>query len=367
MPDLISGVWAGSDLLMDLDVTNELVAAFRADQPGGVRGISCPAMDPSTPLGRPEGTADGSAPLFSVIVPTFNREDHVGRCLASILRQKRSDTEVIVVDNASTDGTVDTVLRFGDRLDLDVLVNDSNRERSYSRNRGAEHARGQLLVFLDSDDELTPGALDRAAAFSEANSDSRFFFQLLRIVDEFGATVHKPLIRFPRRMCRTLAEGNPLSCSGVYVERPLFLRHKFDEHPDLVGSEDWHCWIRIAAEHEPALCPGDGALLVDHGSRTTRSEPWRQAEARFTHLTSDLLASPSANTYLAPFLGLFLGSQSHYLAVKAAGQSAFRPSATHFFQAIRRHPRLLVTRRTLHLWKLWLRGALGPTQASDPG
>jgi glycosyltransferase involved in cell wall biosynthesis len=120
-----------------------------------------------------------SAPLFSVIVPTFERQHLIEGCLESIVVQSRVDTEVLVVDNASADKTVEAALNFGDRLNLQVLVNEKNHERSYSRNRGAREARGRFLVFLDSDDKLTPGALDRAANFARANPDCRFFFQLI--------------------------------------------------------------------------------------------------------------------------------------------------------------------------------------------
>lgn len=307
-----------------------------------------------------------SAPLFSVIVPTFERQHLIEGCLESIVVQSRVDTEVLVVDNASADKTVEAALNFSDRLNLQVLVNEKNHERSYSRNRGAREARGRFLVFLDSDDKLTPGALDRAANFARANPDCRFFFQLIRIVNESGVTVYKPVVRSRYEMRKTLAEGNPLSCSGVYIQRSLFLRHRFDEHPDLVGSEDWHCWIRVASEHEPSLCPGDGALLLDHGARTVASDPWQRAEHRFAHLTADLLASPSTKNYLAPFLGLFRGSQAHYVAVKAAGQLALRPSVGFFSRAIRHHPPLLATRRTLHLWRLWLRAILRHSRSRKP-
>ena len=301
---------------------------------------------------------DVDSPLFSIVVPTFNRAGHIGRCLDSIVRQSFYDHEVIVVDNASTDGTVAVALGFGGRLDIGVLVNDLNRERSYSRNRGAEHARGRFVVFLDSDDELRSDALEFAAAFVAADPDRRFFFQRLTIVDESGATVYEPVIRRSHSMRRTLAEGNPLSCSGVFLERSLFLAHRFDEAPELVGSEDWHCWIRIAVEHEPAVCPGGGALLVDHLSRTISSDSWHDAEKRFTHLTADLLANPATRSYLASHLGLFNGTQAHYVAVKAAGQSAFRISLVRFGRAIRHNPGLMFTRRTMHLFRLWLGGVL---------
>ncbi len=306
-----------------------------------------------------------AGPLFSVVVPSFNREDHIGRCLESLVRQSCKDFEVVVVDNASTDGTVDAVLSFDGRLDVKVLVNDSNRERSFSRNRGAEHARGVFVVFLDSDDELRPDSLELAAAFVEADPDRRFFFQRLTIVDESGATVYEPVVRKSHTMQRTLAEGNPLSCSGVFVERSLFLEHRFDEAPELVGSEDWHCWIRIAAEHEPVVCPGGGALLVDHSSRTISSDSWQDAEKRFAHLNADLLADPTTLGYLAPHRSLFHGTQAHYVAVKAAGQSAFRTSLVRFGRAIRHHPGLMFTRRTMHLFRLWLRGPFRAARRVD--
>ena len=295
-------------------------------------------------------------PLFSVVVPTFDREAHIGRCLTSIVGQASTCVEVVVVDNASTDRTVEIAERFADRLVLTVLVNGSNRERSFSRNRGAEAACGQFVVFLDSDDELRPGALDSARSFIAAHPDYRFFFQRLTVVDETGTTVYEPRISRRQTWRRILAEGNPLSCSGVFVERSLFLRHRFDESPDLVGSEDWHCWIRIAAEQEPVACPGGGALLVDHSSRTISSDLWQDAEKRFDFLAADLLADPATGEYLAPFLSLFHGTHAHYVAVKAAGQSAYCSSLVRFARAIHHHPGLLFTRRTAHLFRLWLRG-----------
>ena len=296
-------------------------------------------------------------PLFSVVVPTFDREAHIGRCLTSIVGQASTCVEVVVVDNASTDRTVEIAERFADRLVLTVLVNGSNRERTFSRNRGAEAACGQIVVLLDSDDELRPpAALDSAWSFIAVHPDYRFFFQRLTVVDETGTTVYEPRISRRQTWRRILAEGNPLSCSGVFVDRSLFLRHRFDESPELVGSEDWHCWIRIAAEQEPVVCPGGGALLVDHSSRTISSDLWQDAEKRFDFLAADLLADPAAGEYLTPFRSLFHGTHAHYVAVKAAGQSAYCSSLVRFARAIHHHPGLLFTRRTAHLFRLWLRG-----------
>ncbi|GIS99628.1 MAG: hypothetical protein CM1200mP26_13410 [Acidimicrobiales bacterium] len=305
-------------------------------------------------------------PLFTVVVPTFNREAHIGRCLDSVVSQDFDDLQVVVVDNCSTDRTVEVVRTFETRLELTVVVNAENRERAFSRNRGAEEATGSYVVFLDSDDTLTPGALTRAAEFIGDDAGRRFFFQLIRVVDEDGALVYQPTIgRGP--MDRVLAEGNPLSCSGVYVDRDLFLRHRFPEDPELVASEDWHCWIRVASDCLPECCPGGGALLVDHASRTMAVDRWEVAERRFAMLTEDLLASPAAREFLEPNLALFRATQDHYVAVKAARQGAVGVSTVRFMRSIRRFPPLLVTRRTLHLLRLWCRFLFVPSRRGDAG
>ncbi len=305
-------------------------------------------------------------PLFTVVVPTFNREAHIGRCLESLVSQDFEDLQVVVVDNSSTDRTVEVVRTFEACLDLTIVVNADNRERAFSRNRGAEEATGLYVVFLDSDDVLTPGALTRAKEFIGDDAGRMFFFQLIRVVDEDGALVYKPVIgRGP--MDRVLAEGNPLSCSGVYVDRDLFLRHRFSETPELVASEDWHCWIRVASECLPECCPGGGALLVDHASRTMAVDRWEVADRRFAILTEDLLARPAAREFLEPNLALFRATQDHYVAVKAAGQGAFSVSIVRFMRSVRRFPPLLMTRRTLHLLRLWWRFLFVRSRRGDAG
>ena len=98
---------------------------------------------------------DGDRPLISVIIPTFNREEHIGRCLDSVVTESFDDYQVVVVDNASTDDTAGVAGRYIDRMDLEIVVNDVNHERSFSRNRGAEIAGGRYLLFLRSEEHTS--------------------------------------------------------------------------------------------------------------------------------------------------------------------------------------------------------------------
>jgi len=101
-------------------------------------------------------------PTFSVIIPTFNRCEMVQRAVRSVLGQSFSDFEVIVVDDGSTDDTIQVLNTFtGDNR---LLVLSHRRQgATAARNMGAAKATGQYLLFVDSDDELIPNGLEKFA------------------------------------------------------------------------------------------------------------------------------------------------------------------------------------------------------------
>lgn len=111
----------------------------------------------------------------STIVPVFNGESTIAAAIDSVLNQNFDATEVIVVNDGSTDGTALILRRYGSKI---RVIEQSNRGVSAARNAGAAIARGEYLAFLDADDEWLPGklakvvlALDRNAAATLAFSD----------------------------------------------------------------------------------------------------------------------------------------------------------------------------------------------------
>jgi glycosyltransferase involved in cell wall biosynthesis len=94
---------------------------------------------------------------FSVIIPTFNRATLLASTLESVFAQRVSDFEVIVVDDGSTDGTMDYLRSLGKRVNV---FQQRNRGAGPARNFGARHAVGKYLAFLDSDDLWFPWSLE---------------------------------------------------------------------------------------------------------------------------------------------------------------------------------------------------------------
>ena len=94
-------------------------------------------------------------PRVSVIVPTYQRSERLRRALASVLAQTVEVLEIIVVDDASDDGTPSVVASLADPR-VRYLVHDENRGLAAARNTGFEASRGAYVTFLDDDDELPP-------------------------------------------------------------------------------------------------------------------------------------------------------------------------------------------------------------------
>jgi glycosyltransferase involved in cell wall biosynthesis len=95
--------------------------------------------------------------FFSIIVPCHNQFEFIGDAIQSVLAQTYANREVIVVDDASTDSSLELIGAFGD--EIEVVHLEKNVGRSGARNAGAAVARGEYLVFLDGDDALKPWAL----------------------------------------------------------------------------------------------------------------------------------------------------------------------------------------------------------------
>lgn len=93
-----------------------------------------------------------NSPFFSIITPSFNRALFLSDTIKSVLNQKFTDWEYIIVDDASSDNSEEVVKSFND-VRIIYLKNDINRERGYSRNKGIQASKGKYLCFLDSDDE----------------------------------------------------------------------------------------------------------------------------------------------------------------------------------------------------------------------
>ena len=113
----------------------------------------------------------GRKPRVSVVIPTYNRAGLLGRAVRSVLNQSFEDFEILVVDDASTDGTDEVISSLNDER-VKYFYHGENMGISAARNTGIRNARGKYIGFLDSDDEWLPSKLEKQISCFEGSSGS---------------------------------------------------------------------------------------------------------------------------------------------------------------------------------------------------
>ncbi len=200
-----------------------------------------PAASASVP-----SAACGTVPFFSVVMPMYNRERYVKEAIDSVLTQSDTDFELIVVDDGSTDRSLEIVERIDDpRL---RLLRNQHGGGAAARNTGIKAARGEFIVWIDSDDKQAPGAL-AALRNSIVSVDADIFYGDLEIFDERqnSQVLHT---HYPdhqgRDLLPLLIQGNCLPNPGTAVRRELYARHGgYDT--SFTRCHDYQIWTRLAA------------------------------------------------------------------------------------------------------------------------
>ena len=169
--------------------------------------------------------APSSSPQVSVVIPTYNRASVLGRAITSVLNQTFHDLECIIVDDGSTDQTTQVVAGFEDPR-LRLLRLPVNRGVGHARNVGIQSARGELIAFLDSDDEWLSQKLERQAACLRECEDSLATGVYCRCVVRDGLTDRtwiEPRVVYGGDVFQYLLGGWNLPTTSLFLveRRPL--------------------------------------------------------------------------------------------------------------------------------------------------
>jgi len=174
-----------------------------------------------------------NAPAVSVVIAAYNRAHLIGETLSSVLGQSFQDSEVIVVDDGSSDGTREVVARYGPRV---RYFYQSNRGPSAARNFGVRQARGSWISIQDSDDVSAPNHLEVLHGYAAAHSDCGMVFANGAYL---GGPEHKRTTIIPERKSRSLARrgvglADIFEKSIVRLQAALIAKRAYDT----VGGHD---------------------------------------------------------------------------------------------------------------------------------
>ncbi|QGA81060.1 glycosyltransferase family 2 protein [Candidatus Nanohalobium constans] len=229
---------------------------------------------------------------FSVIVPTYKRDEKLERALESIISQTYTDFELIVVDDNPEQEDKEKVKEIVESLDKDIdlerHINDNAQGVSSARNLGIQNASGKYIAFLDDDDEWKPEKLEKEAEdFKQNNYDAVY-----SAIEAYRDGEVQDIVRKEEKLgLEQILERDKIgSPSKVSVKKEVLEEiNGFDE--DIPSGEDWDLWIRLI-ENEAEFGYINEPLVRYHQSDDSKSsqvDVATEGREKITEKHSDLL------------------------------------------------------------------------------
>lgn len=139
--------------------------------------------------------------LISVIIPVFNRAGYIRKCIESVLLQKDVNTEIIIIDDGSNDGSSDICDEYAKRFENIKVLHEANGGLSKARNAGLNIAKGEYVYFLDSDDFLPPDSLETLLKLQKREDADYVFGNYAQYSDDGE---YKDTVIIPKKYCNRL-------------------------------------------------------------------------------------------------------------------------------------------------------------------
>lgn len=234
-------------------------------------------------LARPQDTK------VSVVMPTWNRAKVIGRAIDSVIAQRYRHFEVLVADDGSEDGTARTIEeRYRNEPRVRYLA-ASHGGASRARNLALEHATGEIIAYLDTDNEWSANYLLVMVNSLLDDAERECIYCGARLVDDIAGESWTLLREYDRE---SLQERNYIDINVFVHRRSLYERHGgFD--PDIRGVEDWELVLRYTEDGPPAVLP---CMLttyhlehgLDHASRASDiMEHYRTVRDRYRRTSKE--------------------------------------------------------------------------------
>lgn len=188
--------------------------------------------------------------IFSVIIPAYNREQELPKCIESVLNQTFQDFELIVVDNGSIDNTKKVVEEYQQKDNrVKYFWQENSGSPAGSRNTGIKNAEGEWVAFLDSDDYWYEKKLEEV---NNCIKNTKDIIAVSHYEDQEVDGVYRCTLEHGKNLSNSpydelLFNGNALSTSAMTVQKDkLFEVGLFDERKEYFAVEDYDMWMKLS-------------------------------------------------------------------------------------------------------------------------
>lgn len=189
-------------------------------------------------------------PKISIITPTYNSNKFIKRTITSVLNQIYTDWEYLIIDDSSTDNTVELVNEFvkqDSRIKLFKTPKNSGGP-ALPKNVGIENAKGEYVAFLDHDDEWLPLKLEKQIKVFEESKNEKLGIVscFLNIRNNNGKLIYKHKKNYRGDVLKQLANRNFIVNSSCVVIKLSILKEVGQFDSRFKTSDDWDMWLRIS-------------------------------------------------------------------------------------------------------------------------
>ena len=210
--------------------------------------------------------------LVSIVTPSYNQARFIEDTIRSVLSQDYSEIEYLVVDGGSTDGTVEILHRYKNRLS--GWVSESDRGQTDAINKGFGRAAGDILAWINSDDTYEPGAVSAALKYLQDHPHVGLVYGDCNFIDEYGEVVGRFRSRQTSR--RMIRQGYSHIPQQTMFFRADLWKQVGPLDPSFHFAMDYDLWTRISARAEMKYVPQTWANFRLHAAGKTI-----QADERF--------------------------------------------------------------------------------------
>jgi glycosyltransferase involved in cell wall biosynthesis len=226
-----------------------------------------------------------------VLLPVYNGAPTLPQAIESILRQDDSDFELLIIDDASSDGSAEVIRRYAENDPrVTPIVHEDNAGLAATLNEGLERARHDLVARMDQDDESLPSRLRVQHAFMRSRPTVVVAGSWVR---HMGATPdHDRVVELPhtpREVARVLPRLNCLYHPSVMMRRPEVLAAG-GYRGEFKNAEDYELWLRLARRHDLANIPQPLLRYRFSVRGMTLGRKWEQLF--YVHLAQEINREP---------------------------------------------------------------------------
>lgn len=222
---------------------------------------------------------DRGLPRIGIVTPSFNQGAFIRETIESVLQQEYPNYEYWIIDGGSTDGTLDILKSYGQRINW---ISEKDRGQAHAINKGLQRVSADILTFINSDDLYLPNALFIVGRYFSEHHEAMWLTGDYAIIDDNGNNIQPYVIRY-KKMLRDRASFRGLAVANSIVQPSTFWRSQLLQEIGFFDESYRYCfdydfWLKGIKKYRPHVIDDQLSLFRIHRDSKGGSEFSKQFE-----------------------------------------------------------------------------------------